>query len=75
MSLKGCGGGDEGQGQGTQPPSLLRHRRRGLSWGQTVESYGDKYMQVPCVIIDTGEKVVVQPLAQHRYSYEIEVKQ
>lgn len=42
-----------------------------LLWCQTVEKFGGEFMQVPCVIINTGTGILVVPLKKELYWYDI----
>jgi hypothetical protein len=44
-----------------------------LWWGQTVETFKDRVLEVPCVLVQTKESVVVVPLKEENYEHRIEI--
>ena len=42
-----------------------------LAYGQTIERLDGSVMQVPCVTLDTGSKIIVLPLDSARLTIEV----
>ena len=46
---------------------------RVMKWVETAEKFGDRYLQVPAVVIKTESTIQIVPLKQELYWFEIEV--